>query len=93
MNSFMQSGNYVYHLLKHSTTLPSAHSVFMCVTRLSQHTPTVCLHCINWSDFTVQTVHCAVRTGYSNTLIWLQSASHNHTHAGPYIQTDKAITY
>ena len=29
MNSFKQSGNYVYHLLQHSTALPFIHRVLM----------------------------------------------------------------
>jgi hypothetical protein len=29
MNPFKQSGNYVYHMLQHSTALSFAHRVFM----------------------------------------------------------------
>ena len=48
MNSFKQSGNYVYHLLQHSTALPFIHRVlmrFMSDTHRTNHLLNIC----NWS--------------------------------------------
>lgn len=66
MNYFTPSGNYVYHLLEHSTALLFAHKVFMCFMLL--HTDH--LHnSSNLSDFIKQMnyVLCEVRTEYSYT--------------------------
>lgn len=55
MNSFKQSGNYVYHLLQHSTALPFAHRVFMrYMSDTQEHTDHTFNGC-DWSVFIIET--------------------------------------
>ena len=49
----------------HSTTVRSAHTVFMCFVFIWEQTATCATYNINWLVFTtdMKSVYCAVRTG------------------------------
>ena len=59
---------FMYHQLKHSGILCSAHNVFMCFVWISEQTAIISLYSINLSVFITEaeSVYCAVRTGSLN---------------------------
>jgi len=56
---------FIYHQLKQSETLCSAHNAFICFAWISEQTAIISLYSINWLVCITETecVYCAVRTG------------------------------
>jgi len=69
MNSFKQNGNYVYHLLQHSTALPLDHRVSTRYASGTQEHTDRLLNSCDWQVFIIETdcVLYEIRTEYSHS--------------------------
>ena len=62
--------------VEHSTTVRSAHTIFMCFVFIWEQTATCATYSINWLVFITEmkSVYSAVRTGSLNKTYWLRDA-------------------
>ena len=66
----------MHHQFTHSTTVRSAHTVFMCFVFIWEQTATCAAYSTNWLVFITEmkSVYSAVRTGSLNEAYWLRDA-------------------
>ena len=75
INLLKPTGYVMHHQVQHSTTVRSAHTVFMCLVFISEQTATCATYSINRLVFVteVKSVYSAVRTGSLNKTVCASS--------------------